>query len=214
MDRVAREAMIRRLGALVLSLDEPYRAVIVHRFYEDLPPRARSRSAWASPWRRCARASGAVERMRRELDREHRGNRRAWCSVLLPLAGLDVPGVESGVEPAVAGSLAPWLLGGAIETSLGGAWRRPSRAWRSTGARRSGPGEGRFRIGPVPPGRYHLYLIDPRYRTPSLGWISLAFGEERDLGIVRLSPCGSIVAELEGMGVDPLERPRVAVDLR
>lgn len=52
----ARVQLHRRLGELVTALDEPFRQVLLLRYYEDCPPR-RSRGAWRCRPRPCGGGS-------------------------------------------------------------------------------------------------------------------------------------------------------------
>jgi RNA polymerase sigma factor (sigma-70 family) len=75
----------RLLTAAVLGLDEPFRSTVLLRYYEGLSA--------AEIARRVGRPSATVrwrlmrglEELRRQLDERH-GDRKQWCSLLLPLA--------------------------------------------------------------------------------------------------------------------------------
>jgi RNA polymerase sigma factor (sigma-70 family) len=51
---------------------------------------------------------------------------------------------------------------------------------------------GEFRLGPLPPGRYHLDTWTPEVALSAIGSFQLAAGEQRELGDVRLEPGGSL----------------------
>jgi RNA polymerase sigma-70 factor (ECF subfamily) len=76
----------RDVLAAVRALEEPYRAVVWLRYYEDLPPRtiaARLDLPLATVKTRLRRA---LERLRGELDDRNGGRREAWAVALAPLA--------------------------------------------------------------------------------------------------------------------------------
>lgn len=85
-DAVASALLQRSLVEAVLVLEEPYRDVIVWRFFEGLPPReiaSRLRVPVNTVKTRLARG---IEKLRTELDRRNGGNREAWLPALIPLA--------------------------------------------------------------------------------------------------------------------------------
>ena len=95
---VERVVVFREVAQHVLELHEPYRSVILMRFWEGLPPRAiaaRLRTTPATIQNRIARALG---QLRERMDRS-RGGREAWLSALLPC-----------IRPPASGPAA--LLGG------------------------------------------------------------------------------------------------------
>lgn len=82
-----RAAVIRELIETVSSLEEPYRRVILQRYYEGLPPREIANREGLSPATVRTRLWRAREHLRRALDAKHGGDRRTWIGVLLPVAG-------------------------------------------------------------------------------------------------------------------------------
>ncbi|MGE3172193.1 MAG: sigma-70 family RNA polymerase sigma factor [Planctomycetota bacterium] len=82
---LAREQQRRRVVDAVMSLAEPYRGTVLARFFEDLQPGeiARRRGIPAATVRSHLRR--ALEQLREHFDRQHGGDRRAWCLLLLPL---------------------------------------------------------------------------------------------------------------------------------
>lgn len=80
----------QRLARAVLELDEPYRSTLLLRYYEGLAPSAiaRLRALPAATVR--SHLHRGLERLRRRLDAEHGGDRRAWVAMLEPL--LHAPG--------------------------------------------------------------------------------------------------------------------------
>ncbi len=83
----------QRLVRAVLALDEPYRSTIVQRFFDELTPREIGRRAGVPSATVRKRLSRGLVKLRRGLDREFDGDRRAWGAALTAL-------VEAG---AVAG---------------------------------------------------------------------------------------------------------------
>lgn len=83
---VERAELQQRIASAVLELGEPYRETVLLRFYEDLTPAeiaSRLGIPVATVWTRLSRA---LERLRGGLDRAYRGDRQAWCGVILPWA--------------------------------------------------------------------------------------------------------------------------------
>ncbi len=89
VDQLAREESLRSVTDAVLALPQPYRATVLARFFEDLPPReiaARDRVPVTTVKSRLRRG---LALLRTELDGEHGGDRQAWALPLAGLAGLD-----------------------------------------------------------------------------------------------------------------------------
>ncbi len=83
----------RTLVAAVLKLEEPYRATVLLRYFEDLSAaeiaRRQDIPAATVRWR----LQEALAKLRSELDEEFGGDTRSWCSLLLPLATMRTPGL-------------------------------------------------------------------------------------------------------------------------
>src|SRR4029077_6361026 len=88
---VGRGARRARVVGAVLALDEPYRAVVLLRFFEHLPPRAVARRLQVPVETARTRLKRALAQLRARLDRHSRGDRAAWCALLLPYAGKAAP---------------------------------------------------------------------------------------------------------------------------
>lgn len=84
-DVVAEAESEREVARLVLELEEPYRTVLLYRFYRDLPPRRIATELGRPVATVKVQIQRGLERLRARLDREH-GDRGAWCALLLPLA--------------------------------------------------------------------------------------------------------------------------------
>lgn len=97
-----REESLRRVVEAVLALPEPYRATIVQRFYEDLPPREIARRAGIPVETVNTRLKRALARMRSEL--EARGD-SDWRPALAALAGLEQPQAASATSFWSGGTL-------------------------------------------------------------------------------------------------------------
>ncbi|HEX5137217.1 MAG TPA: sigma-70 family RNA polymerase sigma factor [Planctomycetota bacterium] len=123
-DVVAKLELHRLLVDAVQRLDEPYRAAIVHRYFEDLPPREIARSLGIPVRAVETRLRRALERLRGDLDAAHAGDRRAWSLPLLALLPLPRSGplalagvLMTKTHLLVAGAvaaicfLAGWTLG-------------------------------------------------------------------------------------------------------
>lgn len=112
----AREETRRRVVDAVMALDEPYRAVILLRFYEDLPPRDIARSLEVPVETVRTRLKRGLSKLRRRLDEENNQNRRKWCLALAPVAGLKMAQPSAGA--AASGSL---VLGAKIKIGIAAA---------------------------------------------------------------------------------------------
>ncbi len=138
MDELAeRAATQREVVGHVLALEEPFRSVVLLRFFEDqTPPEIAERLG--IPLKTVhSRLQRAFEKLRAKLDAEY-GEREAWCSALLPLANMAGPPLlPMGAAPAPAASTAStlaatttgvWIMSTnaklalAAALLLGGAW--------------------------------------------------------------------------------------------
>ncbi len=118
---IERAEVQQDLARGVLALDEPYRGVILLRFYEGLTPKqiADARGVPAATVR--SQLHRGLAQLRERLDARHDGDRRAWMALLSPLAlrveneaGASVVAATAAaalvVVAAVAGAF--WLGGG------------------------------------------------------------------------------------------------------
>ena len=90
-DLLAREVARRTVVEAVVALDEPYRAAIVLRYLEGLPPRDVAARLGVPVETARTRVKRGLALLRTRLDERHRGDRRAWMVVVLPLAGPGAP---------------------------------------------------------------------------------------------------------------------------
>jgi len=94
---LAEEETRRRVVDAVCSLEEPYRSAILHRYFRDLPVREIARFSEVSRSAVEKRITRGLHQLRARLDRDF-GDRRSWCSALLPLIG--PPPVEAATASA------------------------------------------------------------------------------------------------------------------
>ncbi|MSR61572.1 MAG: sigma-70 family RNA polymerase sigma factor [Planctomycetes bacterium] len=83
---VERLALHRQVVEAVAGLDEPYRTVVLERFFEGRSVRAIARAQGVALATVKTRLARALVRLRSALDREHGEDGRAWAFALLPLA--------------------------------------------------------------------------------------------------------------------------------
>ncbi len=89
-DAVERLEKLRGLIDALEALPSPYREVMCHRYLDDAPPREIAQDLDIPLATVKVRLKRGLRQLRTRLDREHGGNRIAWCLPLLPLAGLGV----------------------------------------------------------------------------------------------------------------------------
>ena len=102
-----RHELQQLLARLVSDLDEPFRSTVLLRFAEGLTPTQIARRLAIPPGTVRWRLKEALDRLRAELDRHHRGDRRAWIVAFAPIA-MPRPAATSSVP------LLLLLLGGTI----------------------------------------------------------------------------------------------------
>ena len=125
---VARGEVLKRLVAAVMELEEPYRSAVLLRWFEDLSPQEIAARQGVPLETVRTRLRRALERLRGRLDREHRGGRRAWSLLLLPLAGRPEPAAPGAVAATgVAGGLLMTLkakaaVAAVVLVAAGAAW--------------------------------------------------------------------------------------------
>ncbi|MFO0983303.1 MAG: sigma-70 family RNA polymerase sigma factor [Planctomycetota bacterium] len=83
-----REAVRKSVVHAVLELPEPYREVMVLRYFEDLPPRRIGKQLDLPVETVRTRIKRALDQLRERLDREHPQDRGAWWSSLAALAAI------------------------------------------------------------------------------------------------------------------------------
>lgn len=94
------------------DLPEELKAVLLLRFYSDLPPRKIAAELGIPVNTVRTRQRTGVERLRERLERRHDGDSSAWAMALLPLAG-GLPISKAAAKAGAAGS-AGWTLAGTL----------------------------------------------------------------------------------------------------
>ncbi len=91
----------------LLSLQEPYRGVVIAAYYEGLAPKEIARRRQVSPGTVRSQLSRALDQLRTRLDCEHGGERKSWALALGGLLERAESGVNAPIEGVSAG-LAVW----------------------------------------------------------------------------------------------------------
>ncbi len=94
---VARVEMQRAVAEAVLRLDEPYRAAILLRFFDDLPPREIAERLGLPVETVRTRLKRGLAQLRGQLDRRY-GERGTWAAILAP--GLPFSGGVAAMSTA------------------------------------------------------------------------------------------------------------------
>jgi RNA polymerase sigma-70 factor (ECF subfamily) len=103
-DVVEAEAARQEVVRALLGLEEPYRTVLLLRYYDDLKPREiAARLGLPGPTVR-TRIERGLKLLRGRLDAGRSGDRRSWCLALAPLA----------IAPARSSVLASVVTGGIV----------------------------------------------------------------------------------------------------
>jgi RNA polymerase sigma-70 factor (ECF subfamily) len=86
-DEIAeREEILQRAAKLLLELEEPYRSVLVLRYYKDFTP-TRIASQLGRPVNTItSQLARGLQQLRTGPDKQHEGDRSIWSRALLPLA--------------------------------------------------------------------------------------------------------------------------------
>ncbi len=84
---LARGEARQRLIEAVLDLDDPYRSVLLLRYYEDRSAREIASEERIPLETVRTRIKKGLEKLKGRLDAMHDGDRRVWCMALAPLAG-------------------------------------------------------------------------------------------------------------------------------
>ena len=108
----------RRVASAVRELDEPYRTVLLLRFYRDLSPIAIAAQHRAPAATVRSHLKRGLDQLRARFDREHDGDRKAWSVAMLAWAGARRPAALSGAT--LAGGTALALLGAGWLVARGG----------------------------------------------------------------------------------------------
>ena len=93
----------RRLADAVLALGEPYRGAIVLRYFECLSTHEVARRQHVSDAAARQRISRGLAMLRAHLDREHDGDRGAWCAAIARVLGKESASIP--LSPLLEGGL-------------------------------------------------------------------------------------------------------------
>ena len=111
---VARAEAHRRVVDAVLSLDEPYRAAVLLRFFEGLGSAEVARRTGVPVETARTRIKRALALLRGRLDRDHGGDGRQWALALLPLTS-----GRKGI--ATSAAIGGTVMAGTVKLALAGA---------------------------------------------------------------------------------------------
>lgn len=100
-----KEEVRRMLIDLVLKQPEPYRSVLIFRYYEDLTPMQISKKQGIPLDTIKSQLKRGLKRLKERLDHKHGGDRKEWVLSLAPLAG-----VKMGYAFPIAWSLGAFLM--------------------------------------------------------------------------------------------------------
>jgi RNA polymerase sigma-70 factor (ECF subfamily) len=111
-ERLQRAALQREIVDAVLTLNEPYRTVILMRFFEERSPRVIAQELDVPVETVHTRIARGIERLRTKLDASRGGDRGAWLAILGPIA--DRPWIPS---PSALGTI---LMSTKLKLTLAG----------------------------------------------------------------------------------------------
>ncbi len=109
-----------RVVRAVLALREPYRAVMLGRYYQGLSTRELATRQGVTESSVRSQETRALELLRRELDQRFDGGRKAWSAALIGF-------VDAPKSSFALGSTAAWLLGAAACIGAVASWLDASR---------------------------------------------------------------------------------------
>lgn len=141
-DAVASFATHRAVVNAVMALEEPYRAAVLLRFWDDLPVREVAKRTGVPAETARTRIKRGVERLRGSLDREA-GDRRAWTVPLLQIRAVHDAMVGGPTPLAAIPFLAGALMSKGVVVAAAAAVSVLFAAWVIVAEATSGPpGEG------------------------------------------------------------------------
>jgi RNA polymerase sigma-70 factor (ECF subfamily) len=147
-DLVQEASMARTLSDAVLELDEPFRSVLLLRYFRDRTPTEIARDLDRPVATVKTQLQRGLHRLRDRLDDEFEGGRDAWTAALLPLAlaGAPAVGTLTAVAPAAAAAAGLLVVGAVAVRALEGPSPEPlalevARALEPPPLRSEGPPE-------------------------------------------------------------------------
>jgi RNA polymerase sigma factor (sigma-70 family) len=119
-DLVQEAALTRTLADAVLELPEPFRTVLLLRYFRDRTPTQIARELDRPVATVKTQLQRGLHRLRDRLDDEFDGGREGWTTALLPLAlaGAPTVGTLSAVAPAVAAAAGVLAIGAVAVRAL------------------------------------------------------------------------------------------------
>ena len=123
LDELAtRAALQREVVGHVLELDEPFRGVVLLRFFEDLSPPEIAERLNVPLKTVHSRLKRAFDRLRLKLDDDY-GDRQSWCIALAPLAGLRTKltaqaGTSLAASAGVGSVTGLWIMNANIKLGI------------------------------------------------------------------------------------------------
>ena len=108
----------REVQDLVLGLDEPYRTVLLLRYFKELSLDTIAQEQQVPISTVHSRERKALELLRNELDRAHGGDRGSWVLTLLPIHGDPSGGLVAGLKGIFAMSTASKLVAGGVAVAI------------------------------------------------------------------------------------------------
>jgi len=107
-ESIARDEIHQLLSERLMQLAEPYRTVVLQRFYEDLTSVEIAQRLGIPAGTVRWRLKIGLDQLRAELDRRSQGDRARWVSALLAFTPSSEPSLAAAAEPpATSGSLLP-----------------------------------------------------------------------------------------------------------
>ncbi|MBK7876005.1 MAG: sigma-70 family RNA polymerase sigma factor [Planctomycetes bacterium] len=202
-DVAERAAVQRDLVTRVLELDEPFRTVVLLRYFDDLEPQAIAERLGVNASTVRTRLARAHEKLRERLAKEH-GEGRAWCLVLLPLARMD-----KSAAGAAAGASGATLFGGLLMLN----WKLWAAALVAASAlflvlRMQGEDDPEQRVVAGETARADVELASPRPAEPSAP-------DARRAAAIDLAPepAAAEHVDVRGRVLDEAGRPLVSVEV-
>ena len=111
-----RAALQREVVGHVLSLDEPFRSIVLLRFFEDLSPPEIAKRLKVPLKTVHSRLQRAFDKLRAKLDREY-GDSRRWHSAWAPLLA-SREGIPAGVSGSLSTSIGAALVSTHVKTGI------------------------------------------------------------------------------------------------